>query len=446
MVRKYIRPDIGSITNDKQQFNQYTAAGYDRKRSINELPLNPDPNILHQFASYNTLFTLSALSSREIRNPKISVPGLNAKARLTSVTNIKMELVEPSGITLIEKIKAAAANNKYLDHLDAPYLLTVEFKGFDENGKQLLTDSDYVKRVIPIKLITMDIDVNQGGSYYNIQAVPYNEFALTNVYMYPRTSGTLRSNKLNVRFRDAVQDLQNILNDQNEQESRSHFNEFPDRYDISISDKLDPDVDLDYDLLTMIKFSPNDNILMTLENLMKTHPLYGAKAFDEWQTAVSNQGSGGFQPNEGIKSHFKYFRIRTGIEPTSKFDTIRQTNSKIIKIVVEPFYISAYNLGTAGITQDKNYRSYVAKAYNYIFTGDNVDILDLNINYKVAYYQSKLKDLEANEARSFGIDTKKQNAEVDSSTPNNREKWRADQFLPTKSEVGLYKSATDGRT
>ena len=189
MVRKFIRPDIGSITNDKQQFNQYTAAGNDRKRSINELLLNPDPNILHKFASYNTLFTLSALSSREIRNPKIffqskphdiiarsggigdsnfsshteasanlresrrnpndefnklldkgrtgaslgtasrtfrkdrdiyfknveliSVPGLNAKARLTSVTNIKMELVEPSGINLIEKIKAAAANNKY---------------------------------------------------------------------------------------------------------------------------------------------------------------------------------------------------------------------------------------------------------------------------------------------------------------------------------------------
>ena len=64
-----------------------------------------------------------------------SVPGLNEKRRLTSVTNIKMELVEPAGITLLEKIKAAAANNGFLDHLDAPYMLTVEFKGFDENGK-----------------------------------------------------------------------------------------------------------------------------------------------------------------------------------------------------------------------------------------------------------------------------------------------------------------------
>lgn len=527
------------MAQDKPNWDLYNTAAYARKRSINELPLTPDPNVLHKFASYNTLFTLSALSVNEIRNPKaffqgkphdiiaqsggigndnfsshreasannresrrdpsnetnktidklglgsalgrasrefkkdndlffrnvelISVPGLNAKARLTSVTNIKMELVEPSGITLLEKIKAAAFNNGFLDHLDAPYMLTVEFKGFDENGKHILENNDFVKRVIPIKLITMDIDVNQGGSYYNIQAVPYNEFALTNIYMYPRTSGTLKST--NKTFRDAVADLQRILNDQNEQETQKRYNQFPDRYDISISEKLDPDQQLSLDALaqadmtqtkvisapgeetfelTMMKFSPNVNILMTLENLMKTHPKYGAKSFEEWSTAVSSKGTNAFQPNSGLSSYFKYFRIRTGIEPTKKFDEIRQTNSKIIKIVVEPYYISAYNLATAGITQDKNFRTYVAKAYNYIFTGENVDILNLDINYKVAYYQSRLKDLEANDARTFET-TDKPEIE-DTGTPTNREKWKANQFLPLKSEASLYKSTTDGRT
>ena len=49
--------------------NPYTQAARDRKASINELPLDPDPNVLHKFASYNTIFTLSALSRRDIRNP-----------------------------------------------------------------------------------------------------------------------------------------------------------------------------------------------------------------------------------------------------------------------------------------------------------------------------------------------------------------------------------------
>ena len=266
----------------------------------------------------------------------------------------------------------------------------------------------------------MDIDVNQGGSYYNIQAIPYNEFAFTNLFMYPQTSGTLKST--NRTFKDAVQDLQNTLNEQKEQEKKGGFNQFPDQYDISISKDLDPDQALSYETLgqvgmtqktvnqapgeeeftmEMIKFNSSTAILMLLENLMKTHPKYGAKSFDEWSSAVPKPGTAGFNPNEGLSTYFKYFRIRTGIEMTGDFDEIRQTNAKIIRIVVEPYYISAYNLGTAGVHQGKNFQSYVAKAYNYIFTGDNVDILNLDINYKVAYFQSRLKDLEAADSRTL---------------------------------------------
>ena len=281
----------------------YLQAAYLRKDSIRKQKLNPDPNVLHQFASYNTIFTLSGLSRLEIRNPPqffqskphdiiarsggigpdanrndkpafeqenqftdetkktiiknqglrdalgrattefaknndlyfksvemTSVPGPNDKRRLTSVTNIKMELVEPTGLTLIEKIKATAFNNGFLDHLDAPYLLTVEFRGFDEQGRVIKERNEFIKRVIPIKLITMDIDVNQGGSYYTIQAIPYNEFGFTNPYMYPRTSGTLKSTTQT--FKDAVFDLQRILNEQNRDEKRARFNQYPDQDEI----------------------------------------------------------------------------------------------------------------------------------------------------------------------------------------------------------------------
>ena len=539
MVGKYNGPDVGFVKNLKSRADKYRnfdeSAAYARKASIKKLPLEPDPNVLHKFASYNTIFTLSALSTQEIRNPKqffngaphdiiarsggigaaantnnrppgererftedtketirksaalrdalnrsttefyknndlyfknvemTSIPGLNEKRRLTSVTNIMMELVEPSGLTLLEKVKAAAANNGFLDHLDAPYLLTVEFKGFDEQGREIKENTDFIKRVIPIKLITMDIDVNQGGSYYNIKAIPYNEFALTNNFMYPRTSGTLSST--NRTFKDAVQDLQNILNEQNQDEQVKGYNQFPDRYDISISEDLNPGAQLSYELLAQagmtqkkqiaapgeesftmeyIKFNSSVNLLKMLEELMKTHPDYGAKSFDEWSQAVSTPGSTTFDPNGALSTYFKYFRIRTAIEPQGDFDEIRQTNAKVIRIVVEPFYISAYNLATAGIHQDKNYQGYVAKAYNYIFTGDNLDIQNLDINYKVAYYQSRLKDLEATDSRTFTQSNKDETEET--GTPTNREKWRSDQYLPLKSEPSVYKSSNSNRT
>ena len=196
------------------------SAYHARKASIKKLPLQPDPNVLHKFASYNTIFTLSALSRTEIRNPKQffnsaphdiiarsggigdanfsshraasannresrrdpnnetnktidklgygaalgkasrefkkdndlyfknvemdSIPALNDKRRLTGVTNIMMELVEPSGLTLLEKVRAAAFNNGFLDHLDAPYMLTIEFKGFDEHGREIKEKTDFI--------------------------------------------------------------------------------------------------------------------------------------------------------------------------------------------------------------------------------------------------------------------------------------------------------------
>jgi hypothetical protein len=261
-----------------------------------------------------------------------------------------------------------------------------------------------------------------------------------------------------------VKNLQDILDEQNQDEQVNGYNQYPDRYDISISQDLNPEAQLSYELLgqagmtqknnvvepgseafTMeyIKFNSSVNLLMLLENLMKTHPDYGAKSFDEWSKAVTLTGSTTFNPNGALSTYFKYFRIRTAIEPTPDFDEIRQTNAKIIRIVVEPFYISAYNLATAGIHQDKNYKGYVAKAYNYIFTGDNLDIQSLDINYKVAYYQSRLKDVEANDDRTFSQSNKEQTEQT--GTPSNREKWRSDQYLPLKSEVSVYKSSNSNR-
>ena len=62
---------VGDINyKEKIPSGIYESAAYSRKRSTKELPLSASPNVLHKFASYNSLFTLSTLSLLEIRNPK----------------------------------------------------------------------------------------------------------------------------------------------------------------------------------------------------------------------------------------------------------------------------------------------------------------------------------------------------------------------------------------
>ena len=309
--RKYYR---------RRQFNKSdrnsrtTTSTDDKRQPVVDIS---EPNQLFKYASYNVLFTLSALGQAELENTKLlmqsaphdiiarssgigpdangtttnvvdevgltggpndkivnapgnerlkgaldksqatlaknrdiyfksvnmnAIPGLNEQRRLTGVTQIKMELIEPAGISLLEKVRGAAFNNGYLDHLDAPFLLTMNFVGFDELGNPI---TDKVKasldRRIPIKLTDMDMSVTSAGTSYTLTAIPTNETPYVNRYNYPRTTGKL-SLTVNNTLGDVVKELEKALNKQNEDERDAGLIQHPDVYEISINEKLRPDV------------------------------------------------------------------------------------------------------------------------------------------------------------------------------------------------------------
>ena len=483
-----------------------------------------DPNTLHQFASYTSLFTLSALSQDDLENTttmlnskahdiivrssgigptenserqplsasdkKIiekndrlkgaidksrntlsanrdmyirnvtmnSIPGLNDKRRLTSVTQMTIDIVEPAGITLLERIRGAAINNGYLDHLDAPFLLTIDFKGFDEMGRPASTqDSQNMKRFIPMKIVNMDISVTQAGTEYSVKAIPYNEFGFTNRHNFPRTAGTLSPQGR--RLSDVFKSLEELLNKQNEDEKDTGLVEKPDIYNITFDsegiediiieienleetgmqaqktlgvDKFDNKVNLPLDYM---KISSNNAITKILEEIMKGHPAYSDEKFKEWKGKVSG--------GETQEFYFDYFKIKASVVPIEgNFDEIRGMNVKNINFHVEPYKVHAYSLAIPGLSTGKNFMNFVFKTYNYIFTGDNVDILDLNINYKVAYFQSRLKDFEATDVRKNKI--------VDASVKLTGGTTSTDHFTDgnthTRSYPGTAKSTGAGKT
>jgi hypothetical protein len=84
----------------------------------------------------------------------------------------------------------------------------------------------------------------------------------------------------------------------------------------------------------------------------------------------------------------------------------------------------------------------VYKTYNYMFTGDNVDVLDVNINYKYAYFQSKLKDVDASDGRQNKVE--KTTSERTGGISNPKPVY--DDNLTLKSEVTITKSSGTGKT
>ncbi len=507
-----------------------------------------DPNSLHQFASYNTLFTWSALGQDDLENTttlldskphdiilrsggigptennknaslsandkKIlednerlkgavdksrsvlsknrdlyirnvmmqSLPGLNDKRRMTSVTQISMEVVEPSGITLLERLRAAAINNGYLDHIDAPYLLTIDFKGFDEMGKPASTeDSQNMKRLLPIKLVDMQMSVTQAGTVYAIKFIPYNEFAYVNRFNFPRTAGTLAPQ--GKKLSDVFKSLEELLNKQNEDEEKTGLVEKPDIYSITFAGKSTADgkgasdkyyiEDTTIEIenleqtkmaaqravgpnqqfsqgLDYMRISTNSAITKILEEIMKGHPVYSEDKFKEWKSKVSQtindaQNSGGAKEilDKTKDWYFDYFRVRSSVVPIAgDFDEVRGMNRKKINFHVEPYRVHAYSLAMSGVSTGDSFKNFVFKTYNYIFTGENIDILDINIDYKFAYFNARLKDFEAtNERKNTIVDV------TDKPTGGTNAKDHGmDGNLHLRSDTSIVKSGTTGKT
>lgn len=368
-----------------------------------------------------------------IKNVLLSGVGtFNSKRPLTNVTEFRMEVVEPYGITLMERIRAAAANNGYLDHLDAPYLLTIDFAGFDEMGRMVSSvnnvNSGTSKRIIPFKFVNTEIKINGGMTTYNIAAIPWGEFGLVDRFNKIRTGGQLATG--NNTLSEIVGSLEDMLNKQSEDDVTKGDAEYPDTYEISIDAMFKPDttkLEMDsinktsmgsqatdmppplgqtktniatgLDLITVVA---GQNITKTLEIIMKAHPDLKEKAFEEWKTKVKQElGEMSNNSDQEVKDKanalgwfMKYYQIETNVIPQPLFDGIRGMNVKKIQYVITPKMVHAYSLSVPGVSTGQNYKDFVWKTYNYIFTGDNVDVLDLNIEYKLAYFHASTSKVE----------------------------------------------------
>ncbi len=498
-----------------------------------------DPNTLDDFASYTALFTLSALTKEEITRPNLlnnpphdiivksggignadnspnplnadnqktlsknerargaveksqrvlaqnrdlyiknvyldAVPALNSARRMTSVTKLTMEIIEPAGITLLERIRGAAINNGYLDHLDAPYLLTIDFKGFDEMGRVASdTKAKAMKRVIPMKMIDLQMDVNSAGTVYNMTAIPWPEFGLVNTYSNLRTSGDLYLSK-NKNLKDAAIALERLLNKQNEDEEGLQAEKGKaDRFRVVIDPRLGADQIIDSEVISQLGMMKQEestesgeegfggtpplkymtvssgmNVIKILEEFMKGTPAFSDKKFNEFKdkcktTLGAAQLKGGPQAvyEKAKEFYFDYFQVKAQVVPLPMFDEKRATNTKLVTYYVEPHKIHAYNLPIPGISSGDNFKAFVFKTYNYIFTGENINILDLSINYRLAYFQARLKDFEATNERANKIASQKVK---DTGTTTAKDLF-CDGNLLLKSEPGQAKSEGTGKS
>ncbi len=478
------------------------------------------PNVLHQYASFNTIFTLSGITEQEIRTAKfltnpvhdivarsggigdakvqtrqfkennkeaevfrtlikdfekkkyfeqyqdsidildrahdlfienvnmVSTVGPNAERNLGNFTKMEFEIHEPYGITFIEKVRAATAINGFLDYQDAPMLLTIEFKGIDDQGRpyaQHSTNKSHTRK-IPILISRVDFDVNEGGARYQVMAVPYTDLAFDDRYKYPRTSMPIEGNSPYEWAKAA----ERAMSEQMDREFEEQRRYYPDIYKFEIDDELRK-IGLQYkneagttnsagsvsqqseadqlaaEVETLAPPPPRQNTMSAqassgiavtkfFEDAVRNGFHYQELANDFWTTYIrSNTNytkesltkekvdsiikSKEFEKILFNNQYIDWFKIKTTVyTDTSKVDPITKMHPKTITYKAIPYKIHILKFVGPGVSiANVDWGRKVHKEYDYMYTGDNVDVQSLRINYKTAYYLRNVRGDDKND-------------------------------------------------
>jgi hypothetical protein len=393
-----------------------------------------------------------------------SIIGANQKSQNSNVITMSFTIIEPNGATLMNRIVDTAqfikTKFKYKhepNHLDLPYLLEIEFVGYDENGIPLPARSYQFTKYIPIKIIGMKIKVSSKGAEYKCDCVPYNHHGMSNtvatvgvnINVTASTVGnffTSVSNPDNVNnlvtgvnkakdtHRTETENAKKITDEKGRAKSLADADtkykntEYPAS---SYTDAINAAYMLAKDYHNYKEF---DNIEFAIDaeiaksSLMETVEVAsvnntpankdGSSAakpanLDKKQVAINvNAGTNLLQVIETVILGSKYIRDQV-VDPANSDDTARfkkmlEEKKKlnwfrvIPEIILKEFdpirneYSKTYKYHIVTWPITNNLIKYanngvpdiVQKSYNYIFTGENNDILDFQIDFDTLYYVS----------------------------------------------------------
>ena len=215
----------------------------------------PFPNQLEKFASYNYIFTLGCLNAYEVNFPDLTyryndpevlilksgggagdaktrtafetkgaveyfideveinclvAPGADTKQ--TNATSIEFQVLEPYSMGMfLQTLNLAAKQAGHKNYVGAPYVLSVEFVGFDDDGNYIRPPKS--RRIFPLNFINVTFNVTEGGSVYSVKAIPWHESALTDQVQTVKTDISLTGTTIGELLQSGPGSLSTVLND-----------------------------------------------------------------------------------------------------------------------------------------------------------------------------------------------------------------------------------------
>jgi hypothetical protein len=336
----------------------------------------------------------------------------NKKSKSSNMLFGEMTIIEPYGITLIDTLVAASFDGTtFNNYTDNPYMLQLEFVGYDDNGDPIPKGGDdiaiYNKR-FPIKILSMEFDVTTKGAQYKIEYIPTGGEVLqsSDYSVTPRqfdiTAGTVEAffngpdglaEQWEAWWRKQEEKKQSILSDGMffKIDPEIAKSEIVNKTKVSLA-KANPkakNIDLKNSTFSIPKGTP---VLDIITRVMAHSSFLIEKQLGLEATLYENSDL--FDPTQVFNAFktttkLEYGGIdRGGQRQDPAIDIITNRYPKIVTFNIQQY--SIWNTNHPATPRLTNSYPHTTKYYNYMYTGLNTDITDIKINFDSTYYTAIL--------------------------------------------------------
>lgn len=413
---------IGWYMLDIVSFNDFVTSGKDSP-ALRKHPIFKSGGIKEGGGTTGLDFDLGLRSLR-----LGGVIGNNRFSPNANQYDIEMEIVEPFGVSLLTKLRLLASSTQGENReFQVPYLIDIRWLGYDDNGKIVTNIPDCGPKLISCLITNVSFNITSSGTIYKITFAPYTQLPLSNTYGVIRTDTRLYGGTLDEVLRSGEDSLKAKLNAAGENDKKEGRCEFPDTYDFQILSYTDNGSTRTQDdkLAKAPMTFPADNAEATAEaqkDMEKPDPTKqfwhntassnvkdiiadlakNSKYFQDLIMKPSISNSQGQElglsaterrlANESIKKAndtkmgaMQLVKVIPQVKHIGKYDTIRGVFQKDILYTVVPYYL--YGQVNPRTGQAKVASRGFVKEYNWIFTGKNQDVFNVDLTYDLLYFR-----------------------------------------------------------
>jgi len=354
----------------------------------------------------STLLIDSAVSSQynitKLEHTFVSGYG---QVRSTFAHRFDFAVSEPNGATFLANLATSAAALGIENHLQAMYIVAISFIGHTDGRIQTLPSKFYY----PVSIVSVDMQIESGGSLYNISAVENSTTGFNYLEGVIKEQLTVEASTVG----EFVAEFITKLNRSNELQVLTNRNQaYPDEYQMEFDIESGTDKwaewkieQTDADMTVNGSSRVGDKIQFVINNGSNISDIIKMvlSATAEYKRIQLHTG-GTARPeaaavSEADLSKFKvFFKLIPDVEYL-KFDPLRHAYTRRVKYKIKKYItpdvvvdnveydssitdVSVQNQRVTNLMKEGLLR----KRYDYIFTGKNTEVMNLDIKLNSSFY------------------------------------------------------------